>query len=190
MSRHHSMFEIYLIIFNLGTMKSVILFLLFSITSYSIHGQSLEKSVDFKFSTNNSIIISSGLLVIYPTLTFQSSGRRLVIYPTLTFQYERNLATGKSGGYFGISLGGGVLYDGQTRYSLIYPRAFWLVGKKSSKLELAIGGAFLMEWQDLHGAILPAIVVGYRYQKPSQRFLFRVGLALPEGIYAGIGIRF
>jgi len=159
-------------------MKSVLLFLLFSLTSFSISGQSLEQSANMNKVYKNTIITSAGLLLF------------LDKYTSITFQYERILAAGKEGLDFGVSLGGGVLYDGQYRYNLIYPRVYWLIGKKSSKAELAVGGGLLLDLADEQGAVFPAIVIGYRYQKPCQRFLFRVGVALPEGIYAGIGYRF
>ena len=157
-------------------MKPVLLLLLFSLTSFSISGQNLDQSDNINKVYKNSIIISPGLLVIYPTLTFQ---------------YERILTDGKVGLDFGVSLGGGTLYDGQSRLSLIYPRAYWLIGKKSSKLELAAGIGLFLEWgYETQGGFMPSVVIGYRYQKYGQRFLFRVGVALPEGAYAGVGFRF
>jgi hypothetical protein len=36
----------------------------------------------------------------------------------------------------------------------------------------------------------PNINAGYRYQHPTKHFFFRIGLAYPEGAYAGIGFHF
>ena len=37
----------------------------------------------------------------------------------------------------------------------------------------------------------PAINLGYRYQEPGKKFLFRIGLSYPEGpVYLGLGIAF
>ena len=112
------------------------------------------------------------------------------IYPTLSFQYERVLVTHKIGHIFGISFGGGLLDDNGDIYTMIFPRAYWLIGKKSSKLELAVGGAVLNE--DMFESIrfIPSFAVGFRYQGNSKRILYRVGIGLPEGIYAGVGYRF
>lgn len=38
--------------------------------------------------------------------------------------------------------------------------------------------------------ILPAITIGYRYQKSTGGFLFRTGIGFPEIIYIGLGSSF
>jgi len=41
-----------------------------------------------------------------------------------------------------------------------------------------------------YSIFLPAVTFGYRYQKPNGRFLFRTGLASPEGVYLSVGTAF
>ena len=37
---------------------------------------------------------------------------------------------------------------------------------------------------------IPALNIGYRFQKPNESFVFRCGVGLPELIYFGFGLAF
>lgn len=37
---------------------------------------------------------------------------------------------------------------------------------------------------------VPAVSVGYRYQKPSGGFVFRTGIGFPDGVYLSLGLAF
>ena len=56
---------------------------------------------------------------------------------------------------------------------------------KNHHFEVAAG----LGWNDFIGR--PAkFTLGYRYQKPTGKFLLRAGLGLPDGLYLGAGFRF
>lgn len=156
-------------------MKSIILILVLSLVTFFNYAQTVETKDLFK----NTITINVGIFPIYDN-----------IYPSLSVQYENVLTAHKMGHVFGISFGGGLLDVNGDLYTMIFPRAYWLIGKKSSKLELAAGGAMLIEDMFESILVIPSFAVGFRYQKNSKRMLYRVGVGIPEGIYAGLGYRF
>jgi hypothetical protein len=41
-----------------------------------------------------------------------------------------------------------------------------------------------------YSLILPAITIGYRYQKPDGHLVFRTGIASPDGVYVALGAAF
>lgn len=80
-----------------------------------------------------------------------------------------------------------------------------LTGQKNSHLEFNGGLTLLYDKQSYdigvsnanskpprseYLQILPAITIGYRYQKPTGGFLFRAGIGFPEYIYIGLGSSF
>jgi len=156
-------------------MKSRFILLVLSLVSLLNYAQTIEQNEIFK----NTITLNVGIFPIDD-----------IIYPTMSAQYERVLVAHKIGHVFGISFGGGLLDDNGDIYTMIFPRAYWLIGKKSSKLELAVGGAMLIEDMFESIVVIPSFAVGFRYQKKSKRMLYKVGVGLPDGIYASIGISF
>jgi len=63
-------------------------------------------------------------------------------------------------------------------------------GAGNRHLELGIGATY-MEFLSTNGFfVFPATNIGYRYQKPGGRLIFRTGLGFPEILYASLGYRF
>ena len=65
-----------------------------------------------------------------------------------------------------------------------------LTGAGNNHFELGIGAAF---WQYLtldHKYVIPALNLGYRYQKPDGKFIFRTGGGFPESAYLSFGYCF
>lgn len=155
-------------------MKSILILVLSFVTFFN-YAQTVETKDSFKSTISANI----GVLPIYD-----------IIYPTISVQYEIVLNAHKIGPIFGISFGGSLLDNNGELNTIIFPRAYWLIGKKSSKLELAAGVAVIIE--DMFESIIPtpSFVVGFRFQKNSKRILYRAGVGFPDGIYAGVGFRF
>ena len=83
-----------------------------------------------------------------------------------------------------------------------------LLGRKKSHLELGLGMASLFDKEGYNSAVqnavyysakpsredyrsfLPAATIGYRFQKPDEGFVFRTGIASPDGIYLSVGCAF
>jgi hypothetical protein len=88
----------------------------------------------------------------------------------------------------------------------------WLGGRKKSHLELGLGlvSLFDKEGYDIgksnanspysayapepsrsdYRDIAPSATIGYWYQKPGKGFVFRTGVAFPDGVYLSVGFAF
>ena len=67
--------------------------------------------------------------------------------------------------------------------------ASMLSGKRKNHLEAGIGGTLYTEFNS-DQKLLPALNIGYRFQKPMGGFVFRTGMGIPESIYFGLGYSF
>lgn len=67
---------------------------------------------------------------------------------------------------------------------------FWLLGKRSSFIELGTGLTYLDYITTAGWHLLPAGNIGYRYMKPGKRYFFRAGIGFPECFYLGAGLTF
>lgn len=66
-----------------------------------------------------------------------------------------------------------------------------LTGKGSNHLEVGLGAMYAEYTEEEAEAILlPAGNLGYRFQKPDGRFIFRTGVGFPEAIYISFGFSF
>ena len=62
-------------------------------------------------------------------------------------------------------------------------------GKGNKHLEYSIGTSLYYHKKSYSG-ILPSATIGYRYQKPKGKIIYRFGIGFPEAFYASIGVSF
>jgi hypothetical protein len=78
-------------------------------------------------------------------------------------------------GYSGPNFNGGLTFLG---------------GKNNSHLEIDGGVAVIIDDWDGDVDVYPGGAVGYRFQKPGGRFVFRTGVGYPESFYLSCGFAF
>jgi hypothetical protein len=116
------------------------------------------------------------------------------VWASATIYYERILNHDRvikpflKGGVGGYALWGEGGFFLLTSYGI-------LTGRKSSHFEISAGVNWFLNG-DLQGdykynaLTLLSATIGYRYQKPGKRFIFRTGVSTPEGVYFGVGRSF
>lgn len=90
----------------------------------------------------------------------------------------------------GLKFGAGVYQyydDGSLNVILSY---MCFTGDKNNHFELGLGVAYLHFLSRSIKYVVPAPCIGYRYQKPDGKFIFRTGIGFPELAYLGIGYAF
>lgn len=136
----------------------------------------------------------------------------LALWFTGNFSYERWIAEfGKNTTntlYARATYGGFLTWGAQGHQ--VGPGLTLLTGSRNSSLETGLGVQALYNeigfqeaednFQPSPGnvrpdvwdyiTVLPDIRIGYRFQKPEGKFLFRTGLSLPDAIYLGFGVTF
>jgi hypothetical protein len=100
-------------------------------------------------------------------VTWGSSG------PTFVSQFKG--ITGKKNGHFEWGGGVAVLFD-KLSYDITVSNARGGYEEKPRLVEYCIP--------------IPAFTVGYRFQKPDGHFVFRTGIASPDGLYVSLGVAF
>ena len=70
------------------------------------------------------------------------------------------------------------------------PSVVHIFGKNNSHLELNLGIKIFFYEEYMDSNILSDIFVGYRFEKPNGRFVFRTGLNYPTVINLGFGFKF
>lgn len=77
-----------------------------------------------------------------------------------------------------------------------------LAGRRNSFLEFGIGASYFegsaittSGWtgnsvESAYDELLPALMLGYRFQQPGNSFVFRTGLGIPDGLYISLGFAF
>lgn len=107
---------------------------------------------------------------------------------SLTGYYERMLGQRRKFASF-IKVGAGVhaYWGGESRY--ILAQCGILTGLKKHHLELGAGPGYLINL-DKDETLSITATVGWRYQKPGKKFMFRMGFSFPEGIHMGVGFSF
>lgn len=114
------------------------------------------------------------------------------LFDEFNINYERNIRQGATsltnlrmgfGNASFITAGDGIYINS----SLVH-----LIGKKNSHLELNMGFKYIVNnpHPSLSLVLVPDFFVGYRYEKPYGRFIFRIGLNYPTIINPGIGFKF
>jgi hypothetical protein len=140
------------------------------------------------------------------------TGGTLALWFTGNFSYERWITQfgtdAKNTLYARATYGGYATWGAQGHQ--FGPGLTLLSGKKNSTLETGLGVQVLYNEEGFRDeeenyvpgpgvrtpniwnfmTILPDLRVGYRYQKPEGKFLFRTGLSLPDAIYIGFGATF
>lgn len=121
------------------------------------------------------------------------------IFNDVNFVYERNFFH-QNYSYYNLQIGFGLMEAawGPT-YQQFTVCPSWLFGKDKNHMELNLGVTVSYDfdgYRHSHPSSLtffnyleafPAAYLGYRYQKPEGKFLFRVGIGFPEQIGVGVG---
>ena len=131
----------------------------------------------------------------YKKNTLHGSLGTVAIVNTATVFYERILTESTSPSKFttfarvgfqgsnAIDVWGGDNINGN---SLILQGGI-LTGPNRSHFEGALGVAYMMTESS---SFIPAFTLGYRNQVPGKKFMFRIGVGLPELLYVGVGYSF
>jgi hypothetical protein len=114
----------------------------------------------------------------------------LPIYVSAMGNYEV-MFTHRPNSFFntsGVRVGGGLMAFWESSGWFTMATYTSLTGKGSNHLEVGLGAVYTDE--EAESFFLPAANVGYRYQKPKGRLIFRTGLGVPEAIYVSLGFSF
>lgn len=118
-----------------------------------------------------------------------ASGSYLLYHYTATLNYERVFSiTADARKSQSLRLGAGVI---DNNGKIIIGTLNFLRGKSKNKLESNIGFTYISE-EHSYGPNFVTLHanLGYRLQNPEKRFMFRTGVGIPIGIYAGFGYSF
>jgi len=112
-------------------------------------------------------------------LIYVESGHAIIALP-IVFNYERKL---KQWDKSQLAISGGLGILPLYGYAIGKVNMKYLMGSKSHHFETGLGLFFDFEGD----IILPDIQLGYRYQKPKGKLMFKVGTGFPQIISAGLG---
>ena len=108
--------------------------------------------------------------------------------------YERNIVQ-RSKSFSNVRLGFGhasLLIGGEGKY--INAAFIHLIGKKNSHLETNLGVKYMVSNSisdpQFSETLIPDAFLGYRYEKPLEGLIFRIGLNYPTFINLGTGYKF
>lgn len=162
-------------------MKKPLIFVVILILICIVSSNSCAQETDSKTEIYKNTFISN--LGYFPPIAGVS-------FVLLSAHYERVLTKYKieQSFIFGISGGVSIGINNDDIFFTSYYRLFSLIGKSSSKFELGLGIDRLRDISDVF--TIPAIAIGYRHQNYNTRRIYRIGIGIPEGIYAGMGYRF
>lgn len=151
------------------------LFLL--LTIHSVTGQTSESEKAPERISKN---------VIYGTLGF------FPIWGALNINYERMLghSTEKFITSWWWRLGGGVWGAWETGGPHFLSTLSAMTGSGKSHFEAGLGFTVLNDNYYHENSFYPAGNIGYRFQKPDGRFVFRAGVGFPETTHLSFGISF
>jgi len=164
---------------NIKQYVSVLFLILILLASNSMAQDSISKKpvVGFK---KNALTVSVGML--------NEAG-------IIGIEYERILIGGNNNSYFKLLIRPGVAMVFQTGgfFSIYIAQTHWLyggflTGKKNSHMEIAIGYVSFSD-SGFYDSNL-GFELGYRFQKPGEKFLFRIGSGMPTILFVSIGISF
>ena len=153
--------------------------------------------------------ISATILLLFTTLFFSdfiiaqengnSSGKLLrnnininISMFDYNVNYERNIIQWPKS-YANLRMGFGVFYLSSMKGYHFNPSWVHLTGKRNNHLELNLGFKYLIEEgsdDSFFNSLLPDIFAGYRFERPSGRFIFRKGINLYTLYNIGIGFKF
>jgi len=114
------------------------------------------------------------------------------LYGSITGNYEimlverQNLVFKKRGLRVGLGI-----YQYYDDYSLnIIINYTCLTGAENNHFELGVGATYMHFLTTSGKYVAPAPNIGYRYQKPDGKFVFRTGVGFPELLYMSFGYAF
>jgi len=124
--------------------------------------------------------------VIYGTVGF------FPIWGAININYERMIAhsTEKFLKSWWYRAGGGVWGSWGAEGPHFVSTIAALTGSKNSHFEAGLGFTILNDNYYHENSLYPAGNIGYRFQKPDGRFVFRTGAGFPETTYLSLGISF
>ena len=162
-------------------MKSVILILLYCLTSYSIYAQNDNMSRrewnDFNHASDTTKSFKKNALLLTPSFPGGIG---------LSVAYERFIS--KSNNLVArLDLFYTYTWDGEATY--IGPQLVYLTGKRKGHFEVGIGPMFGIS-KYMNSRLIPNVHIGYRHQRRGGKFIFRTGLGIPAGPYVGVGLAF
>ncbi len=114
----------------------------------------------------------------------------VVLYASVSGYFERMLFDRLKRNYLATFVRVGIGHYGglESSGSFTLIQTGIMTGKDKGHFEGAFGLAHRTNKNDNNYE--PAIVAGYRWQKPEGNFIFRTGVAYPESLYAGVGFCF
>lgn len=124
-------------------------------------------------------------------------GASIALWSTVGMEFEYFYRTKRSSSnsqYFlsaafhnGRTIGNSDASKNLTRSSIAWGS---LYGNMSSHFEFQAGLYIQSYSDDTPSRLFPKLEVAYRYQPVHSRILIKVGIGVPEGVFAGFGIRF
>ena len=151
-------------------------FISFLLLSLITIGQETESEVPVKIRKN----------------IFHATGGYAIYYLAADINYERLI--GETNNEFihsiWVRLGGGgwIIYGDEGKHFLAAVTI--LSGSNNNHFELSLGMAYMYSDRKYDQGYIPAGAIGYRYQKPGSRFVFRTGFGVPETAYISLGLCF
>lgn len=139
----------------------------------------------------NTIYVSVGSFSFLGTSTLTTTG----YYERMIKQnmWDKNISSFVKVGYGKITNNGtGFLFGGKIHNESQYLLAQYglLVGGKRKHLELGLGMINFINGYHKEEGFQPSVTVGYRFQAPSEKFIFRIGGSYPEAFYLSMGFSF
>ncbi len=139
------------------------------------------------FRTLSAQSLSSAKSVIGGTIGFFV----IYSYSAISYDYEISKLSFRTWQKLYLSVAGGsfstLLEDEGTHFSV---RAIVLTGEKKNHMEAGGGLVVMIKKDERSTTIIPAVHIGYRFQKPSGGIVFRAGFGIPDAIYLGLGYNF
>jgi urease beta subunit len=106
----------------------------------------------------------------------------------LNINYERNIIQ-RPKSQSNLRIGVGYLTDLQVEGRTINATAVQMFGKNNSHLELNLGAKYFFNKTNENNFFLPEVFIGYRYDKPTGKAIFRFGVSYPSLLNIGLGLK-
>lgn len=147
--------------------KKCVLFIIISGISFSLFSQT---------DNNESLKLSKNFIGTYIGLI------------ELNINYERNIIQ-RPKSQSNLRIGVGYLTDLQVEGRTINATAVQMFGKNNSHLELNLGAKYFFNKTNENNFFLPEVFIGYRYDKPTGKAIFRFGVSYPSLLNIGLGLK-
>ncbi|MDZ7776892.1 MAG: hypothetical protein U5L09_15425 [Bacteroidales bacterium] len=132
--------------------------------------------------------------IIYKKNTIHGSLGTVLFVSTANVFYERILSESTKSRFTTFARVGlqgsnavNVWSGGDTNGSAFIVQGGIITGQNRSHFEGALGVAYMMSTET---SLIPSLALGYRNQVPGKKFMFRIGVGLPELLYVGVGYSF